>query len=175
MGRYFLNKKENKMSDKVYPIQISYKGKTWDYTDGQAAGLRSCSVLVSNEVDTRVESDEDNMEPIEVPIADGEYTEDHINDCLEYYSKNDWKPAMYGQVVSKYGVEEMNNIYKVAVYLQMNNLQTLALIRLAVEVYCSADDIDAVGKLQEKLNIQEPFNLDLQNEMLKKYAFIKAD
>ena len=155
------------MSDKVYPVQITYKSRTWDYTDAQATGLRACSDLVSAEVDTRVESDEDNMEPICIPIADGDYTEDHVNDCLEYYSKNEWKPAMYGKVVSntvadivqdqagqdlctKYGVEEMNNLYKVATYLQMKNLQNLALIRLGVEVYCRPDDLNAFNVLQTK-------------------------
>jgi len=188
---YLLTKKK-KMSDKVYPVQITYKSRTWDYTDAQATGLRACSDLVSAEVDTRVESDEDNMEPICIPIADGDYTEDHVNDCLEYYSKNEWKPAMYGKVVSntvadivqdqagqdlctKYGVEEMNNLYKVATYLQMKNLQNLALIRLGVEVYCRPDDLNAFNELQTKLSIQEAFNLDMQNVMLKKYAFIKSE
>merc|ERR1712086_40493 len=192
MGRYFLTKKVNKMSDKVYPVQMTYKGAKWDYVDASATGLRACSVLVSNEVDTRIESDEDNMDFIEIPIADGDYTEEHIKDCLEYYEKNEWKPVIYGQVVSnnfadivqdqagqdlcsKYGVEDMNNIYKVATFFQMRNLQTLALIRLGVEVFCAADDINAVGKLQTKLNIQEAFNLDMQNDMLAKYAFIKAE
>jgi len=180
------------MSDKVYPVQITYKSRTWDYTDAQATGLRACSDLVSAEVDTRVESDEDNMEPICIPIADGDYTEDHVNDCLEYYSKNEWKPAMYGKVVSntvadivqdqagqdlctKYGVEEMNNLYKVATYLQMKNLQNLALIRLGVEVYCRPDDLNAFNVLQNKLDITDAFNLDMQNDMLKKYAFIKSE
>jgi len=69
----------------------------------------------------------------------------------------------------------MNNLYKVATYLQMKNLQNLALIRLGVEVYCRPDDLNAFNVLQNKLDITDAFNLDMQNDMLKKYAFIKSE
>ena len=177
------------MSDTVYPIKVTFKGKSWQFTGEDSTGLKNCSQLVSNEVDTRIESDASNMDDIEVPIPEGDYTEDQVGDVLDYYQKNSWAPALYGAVVSnnvndvvqdtvgqalcgKYGVEQMNGVYQIASFMEMKNLQKLALIRLAVEVFCDSNDLNAIAKVSEKLKIDGQFDMEKQSEMIKKFGFL---